>query len=475
MSTIPRIVYLNEAQLEKLHRSGVEILQTFGMRIEDPEIRKMLADRGCTVEGDRVKFTDELIDATVKNQKSKVTMTTRNGYAVNFELGKTFSHSTGGAPFISDALTGKRREAKMSDLIDTIKVMNQCDNLTIPCALCYPSDIPSAVTQLEQTAAMLKYSKKPIYGPGLSSATNAKYIAELFKLYCNGDLQENPIGMVGISPESPLFLPKEITDTMRHIIGAGIPTSILSAPVAGYSSPITVIGCIAQCHAEILAFAAVAYLINPKCVLFYGSRTFFPSMRTSQCAMGLPETGISSAICAQLATHLGWMSDVYGLTCSSCAPDEQAGYEKMINGLLPAMAGATLVTGFGSTASVMCCSLAQLVMDDDILGMIYRAQRACEVDEDSLGFDAIDEVINDGEIFLGTEHTVMHSRSEIWLPNVGFDGSWADWTKMGEVPLTELAQKKALDMLKKEAENPADDSLDAEAAKILEAARKELL
>lgn len=475
MSYIPKVTYLNEEQLEKLHQSGVEILQKFGMRVEDEAVRDMLAGQGCTVEGDRVKFTSELIDATVKNQAKQVTMTTRLGNAVTFALGTTGSHSTGGAPFISDALTGKRREATMADLIDTIKVMNQCDNLTIPCALCYPSDIPSAVTQLEQTAAMLKYSKKPIYGPGLSSATNAKYIAELFKLYGNGDLQDNPIGMVGISPESPLFLPKEITDTMRHIIGAGIPTSILSAPVAGYSSPITVIGCIAQCHAEILAFAAVAYLMNPKCVLFYGSRTFFPSMRSSQCAMGLPETGISSAICAQLATHLGWMSDVYGLTCTSCAPDEQAGYEKMINGLLPAMAGATMVTGFGSTASVMCCSLAQLVMDDDILGMIYRAQRACEVDEDSLGLDAIDEVINDGEIFLGTEHTVMHSRSEIWLPNVGFDGSWADWTKMGETPLTELAQKKALEMLKKEDEDPADASLDGEAEKILAAARKELL
>lgn len=475
MSYIPKVTYLSEEQLEKLHQGGVEILQKFGMRVEDEAVRDMLAAQGCTVEGDRVKFTSELIDATVKNQAKQVTMTTRLGNAVTFSLGTTGSHSTGGAPFISDALTGKRREATMADLIDTIKVMNQCDNLTIPCALCYPSEIPSAVTQLEQTAAMLKYSKKPIYGPGLSSATNARYIAELFKLYSNGDLQDNPIGMVGISPESPLFLPKEITDTMRHIIGAGIPTSILSAPVAGYSSPITVIGCIAQCHAEILAFAAVAYLMNPKCVLFYGSRTFFPSMRSSQCAMGLPETGISSAICAQLATHLGWMSDVYGLTCTSCAPDEQAGYEKMINGLLPAMAGATMVTGFGSTASVMCCSLAQLVMDDDILGMIYRSKRACEVDEDSLGLDAIDEVINDGEIFLGTEHTVMHSRSEIWLPNVGFDGSWADWTKMGETPLTELAQKKALEMLEKEKENPADDSLDGEAEKILAAARKELL
>lgn len=475
MNYMPNVTYLSEAQLEKLHKSGVEILKTFGMRVEDPEIRAMLEKEGCSIDGDRVKFTEELIDATIKNLKKKVTLTSRNGNSVTFELGKTFSHSTGGAPFISDAITGKRREAKMADLIDTIKVMNQCDNLTIPCALCYPSDVPSAVTQLEQTAAMLKYSKKPIYGPGLSSPTNAKYIVDLFRLYCDGDLQENPIGMVGISPESPLFLPKEITDTMRHIIGAGIPTSILSAPVAGYSSPITVIGCIAQCHAEILAFAAVAYLINPACVLFYGSRTFFPSMRSSQCAMGLPETGISSAICAQLATHLGWMSDVYGLTCSSCAPDEQAGYEKMMNGLLPAMAGATLITGFGSTASVMCCSLSQLVMDDDILGMIYRAQRGNDVNEDTLGFDALDEVINDGEIFLGTEHTLEHSRSEIWLSNIGFDGSWADWTKMGERPLSERAQERAMAMLAIEDANPTDDSLDAQAEAILKAAREELL
>lgn len=472
---IPSVLYLTEKQLAKLHQSGVEILQTFGMRIEDPSIRSMLADHGCIVEGERVKFSGDLLDMVVKNQAKKVTMTTRMGKSVTFELGKTGSHSTGGAPFISDALTGKRREALMTDLVDTIRVMNQCDNLSIPCALCYPSDVPAEVTQLEQTATMLKYSKKPIYGPGLSSPTNAKYIAELFKLYCNGDLQENPIGMVGISPESPLFLPKEITDTMRYIIGAGIPTSILSAPVAGYSSPITVIGCIAQCHAEILAFAAVAYLINPNCVLFYGSRTFFPSMRSSQCAMGLPETGISSAICAQLATYLGWMSDVYGLTCTSCAPDEQTGYEKMLNGLLPAMAGATLITGFGSTASVMCCSLAQLILDDDILGMIYRAKRSCEIDEDSLGFDAIDDVINNGEIFLGTDHTVSHCRSEIWLPNIGFDASWAEWTNMGETPLTELAQKKALELIKKDAEEPVDDSLDKEAANILDMARKELL
>jgi len=40
----------------------------------------------------------------------------------------------------------------------------------------------------------------------------------LFKVYGGSDLAENPIGMVGISPESPLFMPKEITDTMRYVV-----------------------------------------------------------------------------------------------------------------------------------------------------------------------------------------------------------------------------------------------------------------
>jgi len=68
-------------------------------------------------------------------------------------------------------------------------------------------------------------------------------------------------------------------------------------------------------------------------------------MKNTQSILGLPETGISSALAVQLASSLGFMTDVYGLSCTSCALDEQAGYEKMINALLPSMAGATMITG----------------------------------------------------------------------------------------------------------------------------------
>lgn len=476
MNYIPRLNYVSNEDIIKLHEYGVQILKKVGMRVEDPNIRQLLCENDCSAKGERILFSETLIERMLKEQSKKVTFTSATtGMTKELELGKTFTHSTGGAPWIADMKTGKRRNAELTDLIDTIRVMNQLPNLDIPCALVYPSDVPSAITQLKQTATMFEYSHKPIYGPGISLSNNAKYIAELFRLYGNNDLENNPIGMVGISPESPLFLPKEITDTMKHIIGASIPTSILAAPMGGLTSPLSVAGTVAQAHAEILAFACVAYLINPKCVLFYGSRTFFANMKNTQSILGLPETGISSALAVQLANYCGFMSDTYGLACTSCAMDEQAGYEKMINALLPGIAGSTLITGFGSTASVMCCSLSQLVLDDEIVAMIRKAQRPFVINEEELGFEAIEYVINDNETFLEQEHTIDHIHGEIFSPSIGFDSVWADWIACGETPLTIRAQERALQLLEKDEIVPQKPEITAEVDKILKAAEKELL
>ena len=192
--------------------------------------------------------------------------------------------------------------------------------------------------------------------------------------------------------------------------------------------------------------------------------------------MGLPETGISSALAVQLASSLGFMTDVYGLSCTSCALDEQAGYEKMINALLPSMAGATMITGIGSLASVMCCSLSQLVLDNEIMAMIRKAQRPFTIDEESLGLDGLEYVINDGESFLEQEHTVEALQNkEVFEPTIGFDSVWADWIATGEVPLTKRAGEAALAMIEEDEIIPQDPTITKEVNAILKAAEKELL
>ena len=476
-NTAPYLKLLTDQQTADLHAYSVKILKTYGMRVEDPEVRRMLAENGCVEKDGRVLFCDELIERMLQAQQQHVTLTSPvTGIRKEMAIGRCLSHSTGGAPWIADMKTGKRSNATQEDLIATIRIMNQLDNLDIPCALVYPSDVPSPITQLQQTVTMFEYSHKPIYGPGLSLAENAKYVAELFKIYSgDSNLQENPIGMVGISPEAPLFLPKHITDTTRYIAEAGIPISILSAPMGGLTGPLSVAGTVAQCHAEILAYACVAFLFNPACVLIRGSRTFFANMKNTQSILGLPETGISSAISAQLGNYCGMMSDVYGISCTSCAMDEQAGYEKMMGGLLPALAGASLITGFGSTASVMCASLSQLVLDDEIVGMIKKSLRPHQIDEEELGFEAIGCVVNDHETFMEQEHTIEHLYNEIFTPSIGFDSVWAEWISTGEVPLTERAQERAVELLAKDEVIPVRPEIRTEVDRLMESARRELL
>lgn len=474
MSYVPNLTLLSEDQLDKLHQAGLDILDRFGMRVEDPEIRTMLADAGCRIQGDRVHFSADLIEKVIANQKQSVTLRSRLGNTVTVEAGKTFSHSTGGAPWIVDGKTGQRRVAQLTDLVDCIRVMNQLPNLDIPCALVYPGEVPSNITQFVQTATMFEYSKKPIYGPGISMASSAKYVAELFKIYGGADLAQNPIGLVGISPESPLFLPKEITDTTRYIVGAGIPVSILAAPMGGLSAPMTVLGTVAQCHAEILAYATVAYLINPNCVLFYGARCFFANMRNCQSILGLPETGLSSAFAAQLARHCGFMSDLYGISCTSCTQDEQTGYEKMVNGLVPAAAGGTLITGFGSLASVMSSALSQLVIDDEIMGIIKRIMRPVELDDDVLGFESIEAAVERGETYMAQPHTLEHLHGEVFAPSIGFDSVFADWIRQEEPALNDRAYDRAQELLEQDEVEPIDADTKKEVDALIAAAEKEL-
>lgn len=479
MAFIPQLKIQSDAQIAKLHEKGLEILQKYGMQIEDPEIRTWLVDAGNKCEDDRIYFDPDFIQKVIENNAHPILLTSPKGATVELAIGKTLTHSTGGAPFMVDGITGKRRDAVSQDLVDCIKLMNQLPNLDLPCALVYPSDVDPKVTQFVQTTMMLEHSSKPIDGPGISTAINGKYIAELFKLY--GHTEDKPIGMANISPQSPLMIPKEISDTMRHVIGAGIPVSALSAPMGGLTAPMTVLGTVAQCHAEILAFAAVAYLINPKCPIIYGSRCFFANMKTGESILGLPETGYSSAIAAQLANYMGWESDFYGFAGTSCALDQQTGYEKMMNGMLPALAGATLVTGFGSIGSVMCASLSQLVLDNEMAGMVKRIMRPNfgmdfegEDLDDYLGYGAIEEVLEDDITFLEAEHTIEHLTGEIYIPEVGFDSMFAEYLKRGEPSITAVAEEKAKALLAKDEVAPIDPALKAEVDKLIASAEKDM-
>lgn len=463
--------YVSSEQLEQIHEAGLTILERFGIKVEDPALRKTMAESGCAEAGDRVKFGRQAIETMIASKKPYLKLKSLNGGA-DVTLGDGFpkSHSTGGIPWVIDLKTGRSRDAVYQDLVDGMLLMNMLRNIDLPCALVYPGDTPPKITQVIQTAAMLEHARKPIDGPGVSTAVEAKYVAEVFKLYNGGKMGREPIGMVGVSPESPLHFPKANTDALRHLIAGGVPVSLLAAPVGGFSSPISMAGALAQLHAEILGFAYVAYLEDPEVTVLYGARQFFANMKNGQAITGLPEVGMAAAVSAQLARRCNMLSDLYGLCCTSGCFDAQTGYEKAINALMPSLAGGDLISGPGSLGSLMATSMAQLLIDDEIFGMIKRIKRGFEVNEETLALEVIDKALR-GRGYIEQPHTLKQLRNgAVYQPGLGFT---AAWNEKEITPIGRTAAQAALDLLSKADPVVIDEKLKAEVNRIVKAAEAE--
>lgn len=474
----PLFDILNKGDIEQIHNASVQVLEKLGVRIEDREIREKLHGHGCHIENDRVRFNINLIEAMLNNVKRKITLTNMAGVNMDINEDSALSHASSELPFIIDLETGEKRDATFEDLKNSIKLMNRLKALDMTCALVYPSDIPPQINQIKQCEALLRYSEKPFFAPGGSSAKESQYIVELFNLIASKDvsLSSNNIGIVGISPESPLNYPQVIVDKMKIIISAGIPTDMLIAPIVGLSAPMTITGGLVQMNASMLAFATIAYLINPDTPIIYGSRLSFINMKTGNSIWGLPEVGITGACSAKMARHYGFLSDVYGFSTTACTFDSQAGYEKAINGLLPLISGANMLSGFGSLASILVASYEQLIIDNEMLSVLKKVAQGVSVNEDTLALEVIDNVIRGEGSYIMQKHTLRHLKNgEVFIPELGFDDLWNKWEQIGRKKISDNARKQAQQELQKDDSELLPSELINEMRTIINSAHSELV
>ena len=462
----------------EIHATALEILSGVGIRVEDSLWRDRLHGFGCRVEGDRVYFPSDRIRDVLAAPRRPVALgrTSSESLAIFPETKPLtqWTHTSGGIPFVLDPEDGRKRLGRQKDLVAMAQLVNCLDAVDVYCPMVYMEDVPPQINQVKQAELALRHSAKPIY-VGISSQAEAKYVIALLETAGQGDLHHNPApGIVGISPESPLHYPRIITATMEHVIASGVPTVILAAPIAGLTAPFTLAGGLAQMHANILAFAVIAHLIHPATPLIYGCRLSFANMRTGNSIWGLPEVGLAGAAAVQLARHCGFPSDVYGLGCTACVPDTQAGYEKAANGLLSLISGAHLLSGVGALASLTVCAYEQIVIDNEIIRMLGGMQRGITVNQDTLAAEVIARAAA-GENYLEQDHTLAHLRGGAqFMPQLGFDDLWDEWQSVGGRDLRGRAIEQVRKLLADPAKSCVSDKMHAALADIMASAASEL-
>ena len=463
---------LDDQEIEAIHNATLRILGEVGLVIDHAVICDKLADSGATFKEDRVQIPPELVEESIRACTKQVRIRSRNGTHITLGDGSLHWHNLGGARDIYNPLSGEIRRATVADVEQTTRLLDALDQATTITPYCTPTDVPAELMSLAMYRYALPHTTKPLQGPGVQTAREAHYAIQMAEVI--GSAKE--VLTLSVSPVSPLNFPDKLVEAMVAIAEAEIPFGPLPCPTAGTTAPMSIAGALAQQNAEVLASVVIAQMINPGLPIIYCGRLAMMEPTTGGSVWGGIELGMASAATVQIAHRYGMPVNVYGLSTNAHTLDIQSGYERALNALLPALAGADELSGIGEMAAGVTGSLAQLVVDNSIAGSVRRAVKGFEVNEDSLAVEVIREVMEGERNYLTQLHTVNYLRAgEIYLDKLVENRTYQEWLDAGKPDLAEKAHAKAEQILKEHIVPPLDEYQNKELDKIIQKAEDELI
>jgi trimethylamine--corrinoid protein Co-methyltransferase len=469
---MPFLNYLSESEVEAIHLATLRILSEVGILLEHPQARELLSAEGAVLRGERVLLPPELVETSIARCPSQVRVAGRGGSVKTLGDGSLYFHNLGGARDIYDPLSGGHRPAVLQDVRDATRLLDALPNCNTITPFFTPTDVPGPLMSLAMYRAAIPCTSKPLQGPGVQTAPEVRYALRLAEVL--GD--PTKILTLSVSPVSPLKFPTHEVDAMFEIARAGVPFGPLPCPTAGTTAPFAIAGAVAQQNAEVLAALVLVQLVRPGLPIIYCGRLAMMEPRSGISVWGGVELGLASAATVQIAHRYHLPVNVYGFSTNAHILDEQNGFERGLNAVIPALAGADELSGIGEMEAGVSSSLAQMVVDDEHAAAIQRLRRGIAVDEDALAVEVIDAAIQAGGNFMGQKHTVRRLKAgEVLLTRLAERGSWETWQQGGRMSLLERSQAEAGRILREHQVPPLEAAQEAELDKIMHAAQRELV
>ena len=467
-----QLTVLADTALEAIHQATLRILSEVGLVLSQAEALDILAGAGASVRDGRVLLPSALVERTVAGCPCQVSIRGRNGRAAVLGDGSLHWHNLGGARDLYEPRQGQRRPATLQDVRDSARLLDALDSATTVVPFCTPQDVPGPLMSLAMYRHTLPHTTKPIQGPGVQTATEARLAAHMAAVI--GPPAE--VLTLSVSPISPLTFSNDLVSAILETAHLGIPFAPLPCPTAGATAPLSLAGALAQQNAEVLASVVLAQLVRPGLPIIYCGRLAMMEPRTGASVWGGVELGLVSAATVQLAHRYGLPVNVYGLSTNAHTLDIQDGYERALNAALPALAGADELSGIGEMAAGVMGSYAQMVCDDEIAATIRRLRRGFAVDDDALAVEVIARAMDGSRNFLSEKHTVRYLRAgEVLFTRLAERQDWHEWDRAGREDMAGRAQAEAEHLLAEHEVPPLSDDQERELDEIMAAAHRELV
>jgi len=444
---------LTAQQIQQIHNSVLDVLETIGMADPIPELLEHALQRGCLLnEHGRLCFPRALVEDVIAASPKQITYMGQDP-RFDLDINDLAVHTYGGGDSVGmlDVGASKYRPSTLLDIYDLARLVDRMDNIHAFSRLVVATEFSNQLECDLNTAYASAAGTAKHTALTFNDVSHVQPTLEMLHLMAGGEkkFRDRPFMHGGGCPViSPLRYGKENSEVCLESTKFNAPIWIVVAPQAGSTAPAALAGALVQVVAEALAGLLLVDLVHPRHPVMLGPWPFISDLRTGAFTGGSGEEALVSAAAVQMISHYGLASSIGAGMTDSKLPDNQAGYEKGIAVTLAAHAGCNNVSeSAGMVGSLMAASTEALVIDNDMLGAILRTVRGIDINDESLSVDVIREVVHGEGHYLRHPQTLRLMRTEYEYPAIADRSPPGDWEAAGSPDIRQRAAERVKSIL----------------------------
>lgn len=446
-SNNPIFKLLPETLIDQIIEQALTLLNKTGVFFEDTEMLEYFGNLGLRSDKNSRKlfFTRDQVETALKTAPSSIKVSDRSGKdTLHLEENNVHYDPGSAAIKIYDIKKHIIRTPTSPDYIRFIKITHGLEHMDAQSTSFVPGDVPDTFADRYRLYLSLLYSTKPVI-TGIFAEDALPIMIEMLKVIRDGSdsLKDKPLAIFDACPSPPLKWSKLTALSLIECAKEGIPTELVSMPLTGATSPVTLVEAVVQHCAENLSGITMSQMVKSGAPIIYGGSPAMFDMRYGTTPMGAVETVMIDCAYAAVGKKLGIPTHAYLGLSDAKSPDAQAGMESSMGLLLGTLSGVNMISGPGMLDFESTQSEEKLIIDNEICGTARRLARGMQVRDKLQADELLDNIAPDAQ-FLSHPHTLKWFREEQFFPGPVIDRQDADhWEQGGKKSAAERARDQA--------------------------------
>jgi len=449
--------------IDQIIMEGLGLLLDPGVRVHNSEALKLLAEAGAQVdfEAQVARIPETIIHKALSSAPHEFFLYDLTGKPV-VRYGGDNVHFDPGSTAVSvlDEATGEQRPPNTADFIRFVKLVETLPAFDAQSTAFICRDVSEGIGDLYRLYLALLYMTKPI----ITGAFGIDTWWTMWEMLCvvaggESELSARPLAVFDVCPSPPLLWSDLTCQNLIDCARKGVPAELISMPLAGATSPVTLAAAVVQHTAESLSGIAIHQLAQPGAPIVWGGAPAAFDMREGTTPMGDVNTWLIDCGTIEIGKSLNLPTHTYMGSTDSKLLDVQSGFESMGGTLLAALSGVNMVSGAGMIDFLRCQSFEKLVIDAELIGMARRLIAGVQARDHPIALELMRKSAHKAN-FLSQPHTHRMFRKELYIPSDVVDrGSLDAWKKGGSRSTTDRASARVEQLLKTYQPNPLTPEL----------------